>query len=62
MRVTIISIALIVCGIAAAAWGLPAMHRLRVPLDILAALAVLAGVVSSLLGALLLTVPGFFNG
>lgn len=53
---------LIAVGIAAIAWGLPASHRLRSPLDILAALAVLAGVILALLGALLAVVPGFFQG
>ncbi len=53
-------LAMIVAGIAAMAWGFPAAHRLRSPLDILAALAVLAGAVLALLGALLVAVPGFF--
>lgn len=55
-------LALVVVGIALICWGLPAAHRLRAPLDILAALAVLAGVVAALLGALLVVVPGFFQG
>jgi len=55
-------LALAVAGLALICWGLPAAHRLRAPLDILAALAVLAGVVASLLGALLVVVPGFFQG
>ena len=53
---------LAVFGIALICWGLPAAHRLRSPFDILAALAFLAGVVLALLGALLLAVPGFFQG
>lgn len=53
--------ALIAAGLAGIAWGLPAMHRLRRPLDILAALAVLAGTVAALLGALLAVVPHFFD-
>ena len=52
---------MIVAGVAAVAWGLPAMHRLRRPFDILASLAVLAGVIVALLGALLTAVPGFFT-
>ena len=55
-------LALAVIGLALVCWGLPAAHRLPAPLDILAALAVLAGVVASLLGALLVVVPGFFQG
>lgn len=55
-------LALAVAGLALICWGLPAAHRLRAPLGILAALAVLAGVVASLLGALLVVVPGFFQG
>jgi hypothetical protein len=56
-----LAIALIVCGLLGIAWGLPAMHRIRKPFDILAAITVLAGVVSSLIGALIISVPGFFN-
>ena len=52
---------LAVAGIGLIAWGLPAAHRLRSPWDILAALAVLAGVVAAILGTLLTIVPGFFN-
>jgi hypothetical protein len=48
-------------GIALICWGLPAAHRLRSPFDILAALAVLAGLVAALLGALLICAPGFFQ-
>lgn len=58
----ILSVSLIIGGLAAIAWGLPAMHRVRKPLDILAALSVLAGVISSIIGALIFTVPGFFKG
>ena len=49
-------------GIALICWGLPAAHRLKRPFDILAALAVLGGLVAALLGALLICVPGFFQG
>lgn len=59
---TMLYIAMIVAGTAAVAWGLPAAHRLRSPFDILAAAAVLAGVVVALVGVLLTVVPGFFNG
>lgn len=59
---TILHIAMIVAGTAAVTWGLPASHRLRAPFDILAAVAVLAGVVVALTGVLLTMVPGFFNG
>lgn len=53
---------MIFAGLAAIAWGLPAAHRLRRPFDILAAMAVLAGVIVALLGVLLLAVPQFFHG
>lgn len=53
--------AMILTGVAAAGWGLCAAHRLKQPLDILAALAALAGVLLALLGTLLLTVPDFFR-
>lgn len=53
---------LVIAGIALAGWGLPAAHRLKSPLDILAALSVLLGVVIGLCGALLVVVPDFFKG
>jgi len=55
-------LAMIAAGIAAVFWGLPAAHRLKSPLDIVAALVTLAGVIGALLGALLTAVPGFFQG
>jgi len=53
-------IALVVVGLAVTSLGLPASFRLRQPWQILAALAALGGVVATLLGVLLLAVPGFF--
>jgi hypothetical protein len=52
---------MVLAGLALMAWGLPAAHRLKSPLDIAAALAVLVGLVSALLGALLICVPHFFE-
>jgi hypothetical protein len=52
---------LLVVGLAAICWGLPAAHRLRSPLDIAASLAVLAGVVLTVLGILLVIIPHFFG-
>jgi len=59
---TILSVAMLLSGVAAAAWGLPAAHRLQGLRGILAAVAVLAGLILALLGALLVVVPGFFEG
>jgi hypothetical protein len=59
---TAVYLAMVVVGIGLVSWGLPAAHRLQRPMDIVAALAVLVGVVVALLGALLVAVPGFFNG
>jgi len=53
---------MIAAGIAAMTWGFPACHRLRSPMNILAALVALAGVALALLGVLLTAVPGFFQG
>jgi hypothetical protein len=53
---------MILAGVAAITWGLPAAHSLTGFRGILAALAVLAGVIVALLGVLLLIVPGFFQG
>ena len=58
----ILYLVMIGAGLAAIVWGLPAAHRLRSPWDILAAFAVLAGVMVALLGTLLAAVPGFFKG
>jgi len=58
----ILHLAMIAVGLGAAVWGLPAAHRLQKPWDSLAALAVLAGVITALMGTLLLMVPGFFKG
>ncbi|MRR53818.1 MAG: hypothetical protein EG822_04795 [Deltaproteobacteria bacterium] len=54
--------ALFATGLALIIWGLPAAHRLRNPLNCLAALAVLAGVIAGLIGTLLILVPDFFKG
>jgi hypothetical protein len=54
-------IPLIIAGLAAIAWGLPAAHRLRRPFDTAAALAVLAGVITAAMGVLLVIIPDFFR-
>ena len=54
-------IPLVIVGLAAIAWGLPAAHRLRQPFDIAAALVVLAGVVAAAMGVLLVIIPDFFR-
>ena len=54
-------IPLIIAGLAAIVWGLPAAHRLRGPFDIAAALVVLAGVVTAAMGVLLVIIPNFFR-
>ena len=61
MHYGLLYIPMIVIGMAAICWGLPASYRLRSPLDIAAALAVLAGVILSALGILLTIIPGFFR-
>lgn len=58
---TILYPIMILAGLAATAWGLPASHRLEGIRGVLAACTVLAGVVLSLLGVLLTFVPGFFG-
>ena len=57
-----LSVAMILAGVGAAAWGLAAVHRLQGLRGVLAAIAVLAGVILLLMGVLLLVVPGFFEG
>jgi hypothetical protein len=58
----ILHLAMVLCGIGAVAWGLPAAHRLKPPMDTAAALVVVAGVLLALLGTLQAAVPGFFSG
>jgi hypothetical protein len=54
-------IPLILAGLAAIVWGLPAAHRLKFPLGIAAALIVLAGVITTTMGILLTIIPNFFR-
>ncbi|GFO67462.1 hypothetical protein GMLC_10410 [Geomonas limicola] len=54
--------AMVLAGLVLVVWGLPAAHRLKSPWDSVASLAVLAGVISALVGALLICVPNFFKG
>jgi hypothetical protein len=54
-------IPLIFIGLAITAWALPASYRISSPWRILAALAALAGVIVSLFGVLLFSVPKFFS-
>jgi len=54
-------ILLIIAGLTAIIWGLPAAHRLRRPFDTGAALLVLAGVISAVMGVLLTIIPNFFR-
>lgn len=54
-------IGLIAVGLAAICWGLPAAHRLQPPYDTGAALAVLVGVITAVMGVLLTCIPGFFK-
>ena len=53
-------ILLILAGLAGMIWGVPAAHRLKSPMDIVAALVVLGGVFVFGLGVLLTFIPGFF--
>jgi len=57
-----IYIGMVLVGLGLVAWGLPAAHRLKSPLDIAASFGVLIGVIAALLGALLVFVPHFFEG
>lgn len=61
MPAGLLYIPLILAGLAAIAWGLPAAHRLRRPLDMGAALLVVAGVILAVLGVLLTVIPHFFG-
>lgn len=59
---TILYIITAIAGVAAAWFGLVLSHRLQKPWDTLAALLVPAGIITAILSALVLAVPGFFNG
>jgi hypothetical protein len=58
----LLHILMITLGFAALCWGLSAAYRLKSPMDIIAAIVTLAGLTVTLLGVLLVTVPGFFQG
>lgn len=51
---------LVVAGLAACAWGLPAAHRWSFPRNLLPGLITLLGVIMALTGALLSFLPRFF--
>lgn len=59
---TIIYIITAVAGIAATWAGFVLSHRLKKPWDTLAAFLVPAGIIMALVSALVIAVPGFFNG
>jgi hypothetical protein len=61
MYIGYLYLVLVIAGLAAVAWGLPAAHRLKKPYDIAAALAVLAGVIATMIGILLTIIPSFFR-
>jgi hypothetical protein len=61
MHAGLLYIPLIIVGLAAIAWGLPAAHRLHRPLDIVAAFVVAAGVILTVMGILLTVIPHFFG-
>lgn len=52
---------LLMAGIIAICWGLPAAHRLQKPYDVVASLAVFAGLLVALFGLLLVFIPSFFR-
>jgi hypothetical protein len=52
---------LVIAGVVIIATALPAAYRLRSPWSVVAALAALAGVVTSLAGVLLFAVPHFLS-
>lgn len=54
-------ILLVIAGLAGIIWGLPAAHRLKSPLDCVAAVIVLLGVIAFTMGILMTCVPGFFR-
>jgi len=61
MSAGIMYLPLLIGGLAAIIWGLPAAHRLRAPFDIAAALVALAGVIAAGMGVLLVVIPDFFR-
>jgi hypothetical protein len=52
---------LVIAGLAACGWGLPAVHRWPSPRNLLPGLLVLIGTVMLLLGSLLTVLPRFFQ-
>lgn len=58
----VVSIFMILAGLAMISWGFWAADKMKNPWDIVGALFAPAGLVVSLLGVLLLFVPNFFKG
>lgn len=52
---------LVIAGLAACGWGLPAAHRWPSPRNLVPCLVVLFGVVLLLIGSLLTVLPRFFH-
>jgi hypothetical protein len=51
---------LVIAGLLACSWGLPACHRWPSPRNLLPALLVVCGIILLMLGALLTVLPRFF--
>ena len=54
-------IPLIIVGLTAIIWALPAAHAMKRPFDSCAALVALAGLATRLIGILLTIIPDFFR-
>jgi len=52
---------LVIAGLLACGWGLPAAHRWPSPRNLLPALLVLLGVIMLMIGVLLTVLPRFFQ-
>jgi len=59
-ELTVLHALMIPAGLLALGWGFWAAHNAKSPLDILGGVAILAGFAVSILGTLLVCVPGFF--
>lgn len=58
---TVLYALMIPAGLLCLGWGFWAAHNAKKPIDIIGALAILAGLATALLGTLLFCVPGFFS-
>ena len=58
---TVLYVLMILAGLFGLAWGFWAAHNTKTPVDIIGSVVIILGLITALLGTLLVCVPGFFS-